>query len=93
MKCGCPVICSNTTSLPEIVGNAAIKVNTLNPKEIVEAMEKVLRDKKLMQFLQKKGINKKKELIVAFFIRHELNIIASGNVTKLRKRLKPFRIN
>ena len=24
MSCGCPVICSNTSSIPEVVGNAAI---------------------------------------------------------------------
>src|SRR5262249_48801776 len=32
MACGAPVVCSNTTSLPEVVGNAGILVNADDPE-------------------------------------------------------------
>ena len=39
MSCGTPVITSNTTSLDEVSGEAAMKVNPLNVIEITKAME------------------------------------------------------
>ncbi len=44
MACGCPVVTSNTTSLPEVVGDAAIMVNPNEHREICAAMEAVLDD-------------------------------------------------
>ena len=44
MRCGTPVILSNTTSLPEIGGNAAIFVNPDNTGEISNAMIKIMTD-------------------------------------------------
>ena len=38
MACGCPVLCSNTTSIPEVVGDSAILVN---PEDIDEIAEKI----------------------------------------------------
>ena len=34
MQCGCPVICSDSSSLPEVVGEAGILVNTKNQAEL-----------------------------------------------------------
>jgi len=50
MACGCPVICSNTTSLPEVVGDAAVLVNPLDIEAVCEAMkgfilEPMIRDR------------------------------------------------
>ncbi|MFA6260315.1 MAG: glycosyltransferase family 1 protein [Bacteroidia bacterium] len=49
MKSGCPVIASNTTSLPEVCGDAAILVNPDDPQEITRAMiemdQEQIRDK------------------------------------------------
>ena len=44
MACGCPVACSNVTSLPEVVGDAARLFDPLSPEAIAEAVEDVLRD-------------------------------------------------
>jgi glycosyltransferase involved in cell wall biosynthesis len=58
MACGTPVICSHTSSLPEIVGDNAI---LLPPKEVdlwAEAMYNVFTDKELEQELRKKGIRR-----------------------------------
>ncbi|KTT04507.1 glycosyl transferase family 1 [Pseudomonas oryzihabitans] len=40
----CPVICSNTTSLPEVVGDAALLADPQDPKAITKAMLELLDD-------------------------------------------------
>jgi glycosyltransferase involved in cell wall biosynthesis len=42
MSCGAPVICSNRTSLPEVVGDAAITLDPNDTDALVEAMCNVL---------------------------------------------------
>ena len=56
MRCGTPVILSNTTSLPEIGGSAAIFVDPDNITGISDAMEKVIYDNKLRSAMIEKGI-------------------------------------
>lgn len=56
MACGIPVVSSNTSSLPEIAGDAAIFVNPYSTEEIAQAMQEVLRDEKLRQKLIQKGL-------------------------------------
>ena len=55
MACGCPVITSNTSSLPEVVGEAGMLVNPCNLEELVDAMTKVLSDTVLAETLRKRG--------------------------------------
>ncbi len=38
MACGCPVVASSVSSLPEIVGDAGILINPKNTKDIAEGM-------------------------------------------------------
>ena len=45
MRCGTPVILSNTTSLPEIGGNAALFVDPSDYEEIAGAMNRIVNDK------------------------------------------------
>ena len=47
MACGTPVICSNTTSLPEVVGNAALLFEPMDEDRLVELMEIMLSDQRL----------------------------------------------
>jgi glycosyltransferase involved in cell wall biosynthesis len=44
MACGVPVVASNTTSLPEIVGDAGVLVDPLDEVAIADALIAVLRD-------------------------------------------------
>ena len=60
MKCGIPVITSNTTSMPEVAGDAALIVNPHNPDEIAFAMEKIISDKELKNKLINKGLERSK---------------------------------
>ncbi len=55
MWCDCPVICSNTTSLAEIGGTAALQVNPHSPEELAHAMSRVLTDAPLRQHLIAQG--------------------------------------
>lgn len=45
MACGTPVVTSNTSSLPEVAGDAAVLINPDKPEEIKEAVKKILEDK------------------------------------------------
>ncbi|MDR3582749.1 MAG: glycosyltransferase family 1 protein [Candidatus Pacebacteria bacterium] len=58
MKCGVPVIASNNSSLPEIVGNAGILIDPDKPEEIFRAMREVLSSRELQLELIKKGFEK-----------------------------------
>lgn len=55
MQNDCPVLCSNTSVLPEIVGDAALQFNPNNANEIKKAIEKIIRDQELRQQLIQKG--------------------------------------
>ena len=61
MACGVPVITSNTSSMPEIAGDAAAIVNPLKSDEIVEAMEHILSDHEYRKILCEKGIERAKK--------------------------------
>lgn len=58
MACSTPVICSNTTSLPEVVGDAAVMFNPHNTNEIASAIDKVLNDNNLSDELIQKGFER-----------------------------------
>ena len=49
MACGTPVIASNTSSLPEVVGAAGILVNPYDVDEIAQAIHEVLVNNRLRE--------------------------------------------
>jgi glycosyltransferase involved in cell wall biosynthesis len=55
MRCGTPVICSNTSSLPEIAGDAALLVDPLDADAIAEAIRRVAGDSDLRASLSARG--------------------------------------
>jgi glycosyltransferase involved in cell wall biosynthesis len=55
MACGTPVVTSNCSSLPEVVGDAAIQVNPENVFEIARGMQEVLTDPPLRAALVAAG--------------------------------------
>jgi len=60
MACGTPVVSSNVTSIPEVVGDAAVFVDPYNIDEIALALLSVLQDIKLRDELSIKGIKRAK---------------------------------
>ena len=55
MACGAPVITSNTSSWPEVVGDAALQVNPHNTGELANAINRLLEDQALQEELRQKG--------------------------------------
>jgi glycosyltransferase involved in cell wall biosynthesis len=60
MAHGTPVVTSNTSSLPEVVGNAAVLVNPENVFEIMRALHRVLLDQALRDKLKERGYEQAK---------------------------------
>jgi glycosyltransferase involved in cell wall biosynthesis len=58
MSCGTPVICSNCTSLPEVVGDAAISLDPCDTQAWAEAMKRVLEDSTLQIQLRARGLQR-----------------------------------
>jgi glycosyltransferase involved in cell wall biosynthesis len=52
---GTPVVTSNVSSLPEVVGNAAVLVNPENVFEIMRALHRVLMDQALRDRMKERG--------------------------------------
>ncbi len=55
MACGTPVVTSNVSSLPEVVGDAAVQVNPANVFEIARGITEVLLDESLRSALVRCG--------------------------------------
>ena len=56
MAHGTPVVTSNATSLPEVVGNAAVLVNPENVFDIMHALHRVLLDQGVREKLKARGV-------------------------------------
>lgn len=55
MACGAPVVCSNTSSLPEVVGDAALTVDPMDVGALAHAIQHALTDDSAYQTLRAKG--------------------------------------
>ena len=58
MACGCPVVTSNTSSLPEVAGSAALLVDPTDAAAVAAALRRVLTDRALSASLHDKGMNR-----------------------------------
>jgi glycosyltransferase involved in cell wall biosynthesis len=61
MSAGTPVICSNTTSLPEVGGEAVLYVNPGDVDDIVSAMNRISSDAGLRNQLRESGFRQKEK--------------------------------
>jgi glycosyltransferase involved in cell wall biosynthesis/tetratricopeptide (TPR) repeat protein len=57
MACGCPVICSGTSSMPEVAGDAAILIDPSQPEELVAALRQ-LEDPQTRRILIERGLQR-----------------------------------
>jgi len=60
MKCGAPVIVGNKTSLPEVVGDAALMIDPFDVNAIAAAIKRVTTDSDLRAELRVKGLERAK---------------------------------
>jgi len=56
MACGTPVICSNTSSLPEVAGDAAMMMDPSNPASLTDAMRRLIKDPALRVKMSERGL-------------------------------------
>ncbi len=58
MSCGTPVLASHTSSIPEVVGEAGLLVDPLEPDEIAAGLERLTREPFLAKELSRKGLER-----------------------------------
>jgi glycosyltransferase involved in cell wall biosynthesis len=58
MRHGCPVICSNVSSLPEVCGEAALYIDPYDPDGLYEHIESLIEDVRLRAQLIEAGYNR-----------------------------------
>lgn len=58
MACGTPVACSNVSSLPEVVGEAALLFDPTDLGALTEAMQRLIEDRALRQALGELGLRR-----------------------------------
>jgi len=56
MACGTPVICSNTSSLPEVAGDVALQVSPHDDAGLAAAIQRVLSEPGLADWMGEQGI-------------------------------------
>jgi len=61
MSCGCPVITSNNSSLPEVVGDAGIMIDWDSDEQHINAYERYYFDEDYRKEIAKKGLERSKE--------------------------------
>lgn len=57
MRCGCPVIVSSTSSLPEVCGDAALYCDPQQPRTLANAIKRLMTDPKLVSDMRARGIH------------------------------------
>lgn len=73
-----PVIASQTSSLPEVTGSAALFVNPLDAKDIAKAMEKVIFDDNLKNELRERGEEQAKKFSWEKCAKDTLRVLVSS---------------
>ncbi len=62
MACGTPVVCAGSSSLPEVVGEAALLVDPYDPASIAAGLRRLLHDKQLRGRLRAAGLIRARSL-------------------------------
>ena len=78
---GCPVVASDTSSIPEVCGKAAMYINPKDNKSIKNTVEKVIEDGKLRNDLSKLGLEQVEKFSWNKTVKETLNVYK--NVLKL----------
>lgn len=60
MACGCPVLCSDTASMPEVCGDAAVYFSPVEKQTLKNALEKILGDETLRREMIGRGLQRAK---------------------------------
>jgi len=74
MAHGTPVVTSNVSSLPEVVGSAAVLVNPENVFEIMRALHRVLTDQSLRDRMKDRGYKQATKFSWEISVRRVLDV-------------------
>lgn len=74
LACGCPVITSNRSSMPEVSGDAALLVDPESDESIAEALRRVAYEPGLAEQMRARGFERKRQLTWEAFARANLEI-------------------
>lgn len=72
MACGAPVITSNTTSLPDVVGDAALLIDPRDDGALAQSINRIIADAALQEDLRQKGYRRVKRFTWAEAARKQL---------------------
>ena len=61
MQCGCPVIASDTSSLPEVIGDAGIMIDPRNEKSLVKAFTDLFDNPRLRRRLVQQSLRRARQ--------------------------------
>jgi glycosyltransferase involved in cell wall biosynthesis len=75
MSCGVPVVCSDTSSLPEVAGDAALLVNPMDTAALAGAMARLLTDESLRAALVSRGFRQAQRFSWEHSARQVLKVI------------------
>ena len=79
MKCGCPVITSNNSSLPEVIGDAGIQIDCYSDEQHIEAYEKYYYNENLRKENSAKGLERAKMFTWENTVNKMLDIMLENN--------------
>jgi glycosyltransferase involved in cell wall biosynthesis len=94
LACGAPVVCSNRSSLPEVVGDAALLVDPTDVGALAGALERLLDDEALRRDLRARGIARAAQYTWARTAAETLNVYheaIEGSPRRGRRREAPVR--
>ncbi|GAK49312.1 glycosyl transferase group 1 [Candidatus Moduliflexus flocculans] len=77
MACGVPVACSNTSSLPEVAGNAAMLFDPYSVDNMAERLHQLLTDRDLRLAYREMGLMRAKQFSWEFCAQKTLDVLTS----------------
>jgi glycosyltransferase involved in cell wall biosynthesis len=87
MACGVPILCSNASSLPEVVGQAGLLLPPDNAGAWAEALSRVLSDAGLSRDLRARGLSRAGQFTWELTARQTVAVYQ--RVTDARRAIKP----
>jgi len=87
MACGVPILCSNASSLPEVVGQAGLLLPPDNAGAWAEALSRVLSDAGLSRDLRARGLSRAGQFTWEVTARQTVAVYQ--RVTDARRAIKP----
>jgi len=86
MTVGCPIVCSSETSIPEVVGDAALLFDPLNPKEMADKIHQVWTTPALRKMLVTRGKEQAKKFSAKDLAARHLEVFGHAARSYRKKR-------